>query len=368
MRLVFWHNIISPHQAPFVRELSNIGHECIYVTQESMSADRQALGWTTPELGNTTLITDPDAQLVRQLITTQPADSIHVIAGARGTQLGRTVARFCIDHKSRMGIITESPDPRGLAGILRYFKYRLERHGRGRHFDFILAMGNSGQNWFLRCGYPPNAVFPFLYVVDPPDNPVPVSNPGTFNIVFVGRLVDLKGVDLLIKALQGLDGFMLNIIGDGPLRASLEQRALHTGIEKRVHWHGQLDNTQVRNHIAGADLLILPSRKDGWGAVINEALSAGTPVVCSDACGAGSLITNDLLGQTYAVEDHQSLHKIIQRRIESGGPGESDRRQIRAMTSYIDPIPVARYFERVMQHVYEHADRPSLGSERVPGT
>ena len=51
-----------------------------------------------------------------------------------------------------------------------------------------------------------------------------------------------------------------------------------------------MDNTKVRLAIEEADLLVLPSRFDGWGAVVNEALGAGTPVLVSDLCGSSYLV------------------------------------------------------------------------------
>ena len=61
--------------------------------------------------------------------------------------------------------------------------------------------------------------------------------------------------------------------------------------------------------IAAADLLALPSRWDGWGLVVNEALAVGVPVIASNACGASDLIRQDVNGYVFTSEDAASLRE-----------------------------------------------------------
>ena len=61
-------------------------------------------------------------------------------------------------------------------------------------------------------------------------------------------------------------------------------------LPNRVQWFGKFPMSEVAKKMADADCLVLPSLHDGWGAVVSEALIAGTPVICSDACGSAGVV------------------------------------------------------------------------------
>jgi hypothetical protein len=82
----------------------------------------------------------------------------------------------------------------------------------------------------------------------------------------------------------------LDIFGDGPQRARLACRVAALGLDDRVRFCGTLARESLRYELATFDRAILPSRFDGWGMLASEALAAGTPVICTDACGAVSLV------------------------------------------------------------------------------
>ena len=101
--------------------------------------------------------------------------------------------------------------------------------------------------------------------------------------LFVGRLVPYKGVDVLLEAMRTVDGTAL-IVGDGPLRASLEAQAGTLGIRSRVHFLGRLPDDDVVAHLHGCDALVLPSttRAETFGVVQLEAMACGKPVVSTN--------------------------------------------------------------------------------------
>lgn len=360
MHIVFWQNIISPHQAPFMRELANRGLDILVVSTELMSKDRRRLGWNAPSLGRAQVVLEPDLSQVRQLVIDSPRDAIHVVAGARGTPLGRQAAIACRATGRRMGLLTEAPDARGLAGILRWFKYSYERITLGRKFDFILAMGQKGVSWFKGCGYQDCRVFPFAYVTDQLAETPCVRIGKSFRFLFVGRLVTLKGLDLLIEALESVSNSELLVIGEGPESNFLRDLARRKGLAERVHWVGQVAGPEVHSHIAAADVLVLPSRKDGWGAVVNESLMVGTPVICSTACGAADLIQHPWLGTVFHENDSSSLADAMSCWSSQGAITDEQRLRIRDWSKCIGAPVVATYLVDVFRHVYEHRERPRV--------
>lgn len=359
MRLIFWQNIISPHQAGFMRALAERGHDVTVVARETMSAGRQRLGWEPPSLGAARVVIGPSAADMKRIVGEGPLDTIHCIAGARVDATGTLVARECRAVRRRMGIITETPDPRGIGGLLRWGKYALERMTIGRSFDFVLAMGETGVRWFRGCGYPADRVFPFAYATEGAACTAEAeATAGLLRLLFVGRLVDLKGVDVLLRAMAPATDVELEVIGDGPLRTRLERLADSLGLGPRVQWKGQLKPAEIPPRLAQADVVVLPSRKDGWGAVVNEALMTGTPVICSSACGAYDLVRYDWLGTVVRAGDVQSLRDTIVRWAARGRRTPAERLRIREWSRCITGDSLAAYLEAVFQHVYEDAARP----------
>jgi len=174
-------------------------------------------------------------------------------------------------------------------GLLRRGVYAWEAFRRRHVTDLVLAMGQAGVDWYIKSGYPPHKVFPFCYVVETPEFAKSSVQNNQVRFMFVGSLLRLKGVDLLLGALAqsavSRPEWQLDIIGDGPERPALQRQAEASGIGERVHFHGSLRMSEVARELARADLLVLPSRKDGWGAVVNEALLRAS--LSSARIGAG---------------------------------------------------------------------------------
>ena len=102
-------------------------------------------------------------------------------------------------------------------------------------------------------------------------------------LLFVGRLVPYKGVDVLIDAMKDVDGTAL-ILGDGPLRAALEARVAALGIGTRVRFLGSSSDADVVAHLHACDVFVLPSltRQETFGVVQLEAMACGRPVVSTN--------------------------------------------------------------------------------------
>jgi len=102
-------------------------------------------------------------------------------------------------------------------------------------------------------------------------------------VVTVGRLVDGKGhEDLFVAAARCGRSVRLALLGDGPLRGPLEQRAERLGIADRIRLLGRIDDPRrLARTVASADLLVHPSRREGMPNAVLEALALGTPVLAT---------------------------------------------------------------------------------------
>lgn len=107
--------------------------------------------------------------------------------------------------------------------------------------------------------------------------------------LYCGQLIDRKGVDLLLAGFKALaevrPDVELDLVGTGPMEQELKRR-VPAALEQRVRFHGFQPVESLPKYFANADIFVLPSRHDGWGVVVNQAIAAGLPVICSDAVGA----------------------------------------------------------------------------------
>jgi len=360
MHFVFWQNILSPHQAPFLRSLADLGHDVTVVAAEAMTADRLALGWKVPDLGRVRLVVAPGTEEVRRLIESSPKETIHVMAGARWSRLGKHAVQECLSSDRRVGIITEAPDPRGLLGCGRWAKYTVERYTRGFHYDFVLAMGEMGVRWFRHCGYPARTVFPFAYVTETARPSDTNNSINALVLLYAGQFIARKGLDILLRAFAAVPSkdAQLHLLGDGPQKQRLQGDAQELGIQSRILWLPKKDSDEVQMEMEKADVTLLPSRHDGWGAVVNESLMAGTPVICSSACGAAELIQQPWLGTVFRAGRVDDLAKAIKHWIDLGPRSPAERERIRNWASCISGQAVAKYFAAIMDHIYSNSARP----------
>ena len=109
------------------------------------------------------------------------------------------------------------------------------------------------------------------------------EHPGP-RLLFIGRLVPYKGVDVLIDAMASVPGATAFILGDGPLRGELEARAAASGVAGRVQFLGALPDAEVVAHLHACDVFVLPSvsRQETFGVAQLEAMACGRPVVSTD--------------------------------------------------------------------------------------
>lgn len=104
-------------------------------------------------------------------------------------------------------------------------------------------------------------------------------------MVFVGRLVDWKAVDLLLEAMARVSApgrVELHVLGDGVERSKLERMATELGLDNRVVFHGFVEQADVARLLDEMDVLVLPSLFECGGAVVLEAMAKGLPVIASN--------------------------------------------------------------------------------------
>ena len=133
-------------------------------------------------------------------------------------------------------------------------------------------------------------------------------------VLFVGRLIPLKNLSFLLRLLQGRN-IHVAFVGDGPLRASLEELAKESG--QSVIFAGRCGGAELATWFAMADLLVLPSLQEAFGAVTGEALAYGCPVIVSKRAGSSFLVKDGENGCIADPLDEEQWRSALNRWIPS---------------------------------------------------
>ena len=199
------------------------------------------------------------------------------------------------------------------------FPFNWIEHYNLRHADFGIAGNHEAMDVWRAKGYAgPMRVIP-QFGVDPD-----VFKPqyewgagGGFAIGCVARLIEDKGVDVLLRAAAGLPGvWRVYVLGVGPLRQSLESLARELGLADRVVFDRPIPSMQMPAYLTGLDTLVLPSRtrpnwKEQFGRVLVEAMACGVPVIGS-TCGEIPLVIGDA-GLIFPEDDVEALRAALLR-------------------------------------------------------
>ena len=131
------------------------------------------------------------------------------------------------------------------------------------------------------------------------------------SFVFVGSLSVRKAAWDIIQAVKDMPDIDLTLIGDGEQRALIEKGIADYHL-RNVKLLGTRNNSEIMQLIADKDVFVMSSHYDGWGAVVNEALTCGLYVICTDRSGARDLLESTQRGMIYHAGDISQLHECVQ--------------------------------------------------------
>src|SRR3989440_6688420 len=213
-----------------------------------------------------------------------------------------------------------------------------------RRSDRVVAISSYTADEVRELVQVPIEVIPYTTSLPPP--PVPPAgrrSPGApFTVLFVGRLVERKGVSHLVDAvsqlLPGAD-VRLVIVGDGPERARIEARVRERGLDGRVAVRGQVSDAELQAAYAGADAFVLPAVVDrrgdteGLGVVLLEAMNHRVPVIASAIGGITDIVEDGVSGLLVPPGDAPALAAALARFARApevaAGLGEAGYRPLR---------------------------------------
>ena len=201
----------------------------------------------------------------------------------------------------------------GLEKVHKNMQQHIECYKR---FDKIVCVSENVQEMFTkRFGIKDNLIVKYNILDDEAiknKSIEPLTKSDVFRIVSVGRLESQKGYDRLIPIIKKLKDENLDcellLVGDGSKRNELEHIAQKYDISDRVHFIGFCDNPY--KYMQSADLLVFPSRAEGYSTVVTEAVILGKPIVVSDCAGMREILGDSEYG-IVAENNENSIYQAV---------------------------------------------------------
>jgi len=137
---------------------------------------------------------------------------------------------------------------------------------------------------------------------------------GDPSILYVGHFARLKGVDILIKAIAKLrielPNIKLHLVGRGAVQ-HFALLAKKEGIDKHLVFHDWVEHSKLPRYYKSADICVFPSRHEGFGIVILEAMASGIPLIASDIPTFREIISDGIDGRLFKSEDADDLSRAV---------------------------------------------------------
>ena len=304
MKLTFFSNVMSHHQKPFCEELYNkLGDNFRFVVMKNIKEERKKLGYSTYE-GETIpyLINVSHSKENYDLAKTLANESDVVIFGSGHPDL---LANRISENKLTF-LYTERLFKRGRLALLRpdikkNYQMRYQLPAKLSNFYMLsasaftpydLSLLNSFQNKCYRWGYfPAFLTYEDGYLSEKKQH-------DTSKMLWVGRMIDWKRTSDALKVVKKLRDngyrFQLDVIGTGVLEENLKAYVTKNKLENCVTFLGSMPPEQVRNYMEEANIFLFTSNKrEGWGAVLNEAMNSGCVCVANSVIGSAPYLVKD---------------------------------------------------------------------------
>lgn len=220
---------------------------------------------------------------------------------------------------------------------------------QNQHYSKLIVASRYVQQAAVQSGYDAERITVLPYFTSIPDA---ISTPVTGEILFVGRLVREKGVDLLLEALSTLGGdWTCTIVGEGMAGADLRSQADRQGLSGRVKFAGWQSEADVARFIQQSSVVVVPSRwPEPFGIVGIEAMAMARPVVAFAVGGIPEWLDDGVSGWSVAPGDHGMLAERLARVLEH--PEEADAMGVRGRARVQRDFSASAHLRQLLQ-IYE---------------
>lgn len=360
MRIVSWQSVLTDHQSHSLRALGALpGVQLLVVSGAEMIAERKGQGWIPPDVSGLDVVYLPERGWwnAGKHILDEWKDAVHLFNGmwtdrrflpllmraqASGIATGLVSEPYA---DASVGLLAEEGAWIARAKrLLRPMAYRLIGGRLVRRMDVVFAISGKAVAQFAEMGAPDSRIFPFGYFV--PRQQLSAwqrRKEDGLRLVFVGGLLERKGIHLLKEAMKCLDSREVRVDvygpGDGGMLSDVPG----------LRYRGSIPFGKAQEVIARYDALVLPSLFDGWGVVVNEALLQGVPAIVSDQVGARSLVERFEAGAIVPAGDARALTATVKELAADRSRLLRWRKNAARVAAHITPERAAQYLHEALR-------------------
>lgn len=298
---------------PYIKEL--LGTEkvdkVVVVAPRADYNERKEMGWKASRLlaSNVDFLINPTIDDVKELFENcKEYETYCFFSGINAFKEIVPWMKLSFSYSFHRGVITEPP-------LLYYhplwqhkLRFALNDWRYVKYFERVLVMGDEFisyyQSWTKKW-----KVSPFIYCTEWKERTLSVPITKQLKVLYVGSLSERKNVEQMFAVLSQEVSLELGLVGDGEKRTIIEQ--MKKEAKAKVTFYGMQPMEKVPEIMQRYDVLILPSKHDGWGAVVNEALTLGLYVITSNHCGASYLLKDIQQGMIFDIKDKSSLVQTV---------------------------------------------------------
>ncbi len=309
MKVTFVSNFMSSHQHKFSDKMYELcGGEYYFIACTPVSKGRIKLGFKDENKAEAYIVRayegDEQYDFAKKLVQ----DSDAVIFGSGNEEL------FNLRMQNKDKATLRYTERLFKEGTFRRFIPMVQKHMYDRFIKYkgydkfaVLCASAYTANDLRLCGFPENKCYKWGYFPDVKEYDVDclLSQKRKSSILWVGRFLDWKHpeIPVLIAKRLRADGckFEMNLIGSGEEEQKIHKMICQNNLEDCVHMLGSKKTDEVRWYMEKAQVFLFTSdRNEGWGAVLNEAMSSGCAVAASHIIGSAPfLIDNGKNGYVY---------------------------------------------------------------------
>ena len=366
MNVISWQPVLTDHQSYTLAALQQAANCTLtaYVAKAEHPT-RQVQGWVNRHADSLSPQLIPQKgwfkYVVRQL--RDHRDAVHIFGSPFEQPKLIVTLMLAIAMGLRVFLISEPYSPISAGdlhdshklinwakALLRPALYRFYGVLLSRRVAGVFAISPLAGAQYRRIGIAKEKIFPFGYFVPRSESldweaPVTDAQKMGLRLIFIGTLIKTKGLDVLIEAVNSLNkkglAVTLDVYGFGDSNQFDFEQA-------DVSYCGVIPFGTAQAVIARYDVLVLPSRNDGWGVVVNEALMAGVPVICSNRVGAGAVVEKWQCGAVFASEDVLDLERILRELVIAPESLAKMRLAARNASAVLAPEVAGRYMFDVL--------------------
>lgn len=341
-----------------------------YVFNNDFRFERKAAHWDDGDFGKADIIAlyekDDENHIIDSIFKKSPS-AIHIVNGLTSL-ITQKIRRYIQSPNTNLIFLSERPVTLGSfcerIGRTLYFHYKYYKlYCRYRQsVKAFLPLGDLGVRVFSQYGWPKHLMYPFMY--NPPLKDRSASSNKTPHItirfLYAGRFYyRTKGVDVLMKACAFLKGaWSLDLVGGYGKDA--DKVLKWAEVTDNVTYVGRWDSLQVVEKMQGYDVVVIPTRYDGWNLLVNEAIHAGIGVISTDESVSHEIIEPNNVGVVVKANCPRKLANAMQYAIDHPDVVSSWKQNTVHTVKSISTHIVGQYLIDIINYsIYHEGDNPN---------